>query len=456
MYYRLSAVMFPILAVALIGSGVWGYQEHQEKNAILIKAENQYQRAFHDLSYYMNQLKDELGKTMAVGSGAQDYQKRHLIQVWRMTGNAQSQINQLPLTLLPFHKTGEFLDRISNFAYRTSIRNLDKEPLSASETNTLLTLYERSKELSEELQNIQSSALSGSLRWMDVEMALASQEQDSGSDNLIIKGFKSVDDKVGGYAEVDWGPSMQSMFDKRTLKSLSGPIVTEQEVRRKAQSFLGLKPNADINISENGKGTEYQTYSALIPTKDGEIHMDFSKRGGDILWFMKPRDVGEQKLSIEEAREKADQFIRDHKYGEMVPVNYDQYNNISSITFASMREDIVYYPKKVTVKVALDNGEIIGLQAHDYVYEAEPAQLAWDGKLSEEDAAGYLHPSFRKRTTGKAYIKNDVDQKVLCYEFTGKINGSDYRVFINAESGAEEKVETIKPAEAAFGQERGE
>ncbi len=54
MYKRLSAVLFPIVTLLMIGAFVWGYQENQEKNSILIKAENQYQRAFHNLSYHMD------------------------------------------------------------------------------------------------------------------------------------------------------------------------------------------------------------------------------------------------------------------------------------------------------------------------------------------------------------------------------------------------------------------
>lgn len=451
MYQRLSAVLFPIVAVALVATGLWGYQEHQEKNSILIKAENQYQRAFHDLSYYMGQLKEELGKTMAVGTTAKEYQQRHLIQVWRITSQAQNQISQLPLALLPFHKTQEFLDKIANFTYRTSIRDLGQNPLTPDEQKTLMTLYERSKELSEEIHEIQAVAMKDHLRWMDVEMALASEH--SPMDNAIIDGFKTVDNKVTEYSEVNWGPSVQSLYDKREAKPLSAPVVNEEQIRRKALRFLGLNGDANLQIVENGKGTEYESYSVTLETERGPVSLDFSKRGGELLWYMNPREVTRRKLSIEEAREKAENFLRNNGYGETTPINYDQYNNVGSLTFAASENGIVYYPKKLTVSVALDNGEITGLQAHDFVYGTD-IKPAGKPKLNREEAAKFLHPTFSVKSSGLAFIENDLEEEVLCYEFTGKINGSDYRIFINAENGAEEKVETIKPAEAAFGQER--
>jgi spore germination protein len=453
MYKRLSAILFPIVTIALIGSGLWGYQEHQEKNAILIKAENQYQRAFHDLSYYMGQLNDELGKSMVVNSTSQEYQKRKLIQVWRMTSQAQNQINQLPLTLLPFNKTEEFLDKIASFTYRASVRDLTKEPLSKDELGTLRTLYDRSKELTTEIRNIQAKVLDQNLRWMDVEVALATQNKKM--DNTIIDGFKTVDNKVTEYSEVSWGPSVQSLYEKRTLSSLSGDLISEAEAKEKALQFLGKSGMEDVLVTENGKGTEYQSYSVSFYEDDILVNVDVAKRGGHLLWFMKPREVTEQQLSIDQALQEAQQYLKEHNYNNLVPTNYDQYNNISSLTFAHVEDGIVYYPKRLTVKVALDNGEVTGIQANDYVYENEkPEETKAD--LTMAEASEGLHPSFKKRTSGKAYIKNELDQKVLCYEFTGKINGQDYRIFINADTGFEEKVETIQQAEAAFQQQRGE
>ncbi|MGZ4123395.1 MAG: germination protein YpeB, partial [Tumebacillaceae bacterium] len=60
-----------ILVIGLVISGFWGYREHREKQALLLKAENQYQRAFHDLSDRMNALQDSLGKSLVVNSQKQ-------------------------------------------------------------------------------------------------------------------------------------------------------------------------------------------------------------------------------------------------------------------------------------------------------------------------------------------------------------------------------------------------
>ncbi|MBX6394808.1 MAG: germination protein YpeB, partial [Alicyclobacillaceae bacterium] len=68
MYRRMASVLTPALALALVVSAFWGYREHRQKQALLLKAENQYQRAFHDLTTHVDQLQDELGKAMAINS----------------------------------------------------------------------------------------------------------------------------------------------------------------------------------------------------------------------------------------------------------------------------------------------------------------------------------------------------------------------------------------------------
>src|SRR5699024_12770712 len=89
-----------ILSIALAGTAFWGYQENQEKNAILIQAENSYQKSFHELTYFMDLLHDEIGTVLAMNS----HQKLSptFVDIWRGTSEAHSNVSQLPLSLIPF------------------------------------------------------------------------------------------------------------------------------------------------------------------------------------------------------------------------------------------------------------------------------------------------------------------------------------------------------------------
>ena len=233
----------PILAVGLVGAGLWGYQENHEKNSILIKAENQYQRAFHDLNSHLDKLQEELGKTIAVNSRYQ--LTPSLANVWRLAYSSQNDVGQLPLTLMPFNKTEEFLSNVANFSYKTAVRDLDKTPLSQDEYKTLQVLFNQSKEIQRDLQKVQTAVIDNQLRWMDVEKALAMEKKQE--DNTIIDGLKMVDKNVESYQTNELGTGVGTPNQPKSSKSLSikGKEVGTEEAKQNAVPLhrFEIRPN---------------------------------------------------------------------------------------------------------------------------------------------------------------------------------------------------------------------
>src|SRR5690625_2188274 len=171
----LRTITIIFLTIGLVGTVYWGYKEHQEKNALLIHTENNYQRSFHELSYHMDLLHDQIGTSLAMNSG--EKLSPQFVEIWRISSEALTNVSQLPMTLIPIHKTEEFLSKIGDFTYKTAIRNLDDDPLNEEELNTLKQLYEQAANLKDELRKMQHAVLSNNLRWMDVELALATEEE---------------------------------------------------------------------------------------------------------------------------------------------------------------------------------------------------------------------------------------------------------------------------------------
>lgn len=441
MYRRIAVVLFPVAVLALIGTAVWGYQENQEKSSLLIKAENQYQRAFHDLNFHVDKLQDELGKTLALNSRKQ--LSDSLTNVWRLSFAAQNDLGQLPLSLMPFDKTEAFLARIGNFSYRVGVRDLEKKPLTDREYNTLRELYKRSNAIQGDLQKVQSQVLSKNLRWMDVELAMASE--DKVMDNTIIDGFKKVDKLAEGYTEVDWGPTVNNLEanQRKRVTNLEGDPVSPQDVKEKIADILDRPDTKGIDVVLNRKGNE-QTYSARLKKKNGrEVNADVTRKGGYVLWMDYDRPVKKRKLSLERAQGEAIQFLDGLGYPEVEATAFDEGGNMASYTFVRKQGDVLIYPETVVVKVALDNGEIAGFQAENYVYNYKEKRNL-KPKLTEAQARKYANPRLKLKESRLAVIFGDKGNEVLCHELLGRLGKSEYRVFINAESGDEEFVQKIK------------
>jgi spore germination protein len=446
MYKRISAILFPIVTIALIFTAYWGYTEYQKRNKIMVKAENQYQRSFHNLSYHMDRLHEQLGSTLAMSSASTDSYRKGLMKTWQLTSEAKNEVSQLPLLGMEFSKTEQFLANLSNFSYQAGVRDLSKKPLTDKEQQTLNSLYKHSGELSKELRGMQAKVLATKLQWADVEMALASEK--GPKDNMIVDGFQAMDKQVSGYKDVEWDPLIANMSRKNDGDSLQGKEVSADEVKNKAAKFWHIDPNL-IQIVENGKGTKFHTYSANINNSSGGVsQMDFTSKGGHPFHFLNTREVGQPTYDVNQAVDIAGQFLGKHNYNNMTPISQDRSGNAADITFARKQNDVTIYPEKIMVKVALDNGEIVGVQATDYVYNHKNRELK-QPQMDMEEVQKNLSDKMQVTSNGLAIILNDMKEDTQCYEFVGKLNNKNYRVFLNADTGAEERIEMLEPGEAA-------
>ncbi|WP_409178614.1 germination protein YpeB [Brevibacillus fortis] len=453
-YGATARVLFPIALVALIGAGVWGYQEHNEKNSVLIKAENSYQRAFHDLTYHVDKLHDELGKSLVVNSRRQ--MTPILTNVWRLSYAAQADVGQLPLTLMAFSKTEEMLSRVADFSYRVAVRDLDKQPLSQSEYKTLKSLHTQAKDIQDELRKVQTLAMDKQLRWMDVETALASNKNKE--DNSIIDGFQTIEKKVQEYPDLDWGVGIQSLDKKKQqrIKGIDGKPATKEEAEKSALAFLGLKPgDAKVEVNENGKGQEYSAYSVRV-TPNGHktgINLDVTKRGGKVVWMMNERGVGEEKLDMKQAEEKGRVFLRNHGFDNMQVSEIDSYDRNALFTFVPVQDGVRIYPDGVVVEIALDNGEVTAYNSTEYLFNHKKRILS-KPRLSKEEARKKVNPSVKVTDQRLALIEGKNDGKeVLTWEMSGSFDGNSYMVYINAMNGEEEEVVKM---ETGSGQNEGQ
>lgn len=445
------SVIIGVLTVALLGTGYWGYKEHQEKNAILIKIENNYQRAFHDLTYNIDLLHDEIGSTLAMNS--RERLSPSLAEVWRITSEAQNDLGQLPLVLLPFSKTEEFLYKIGDFSYRNAIRDLDNEPLTEEEYETLQQLYEQSGEIQDELRKVQTMAMEENLRWMDVEIALATEDEPQ--DNAIIDGFKIVDEKVASFKEVDFGPEAVALTsnDEKLAERIEGmKKVSEDEAINIAKKFLNLKSLEGIEVSKTLDGLAYSAYNISIPDKEHgtSIVLEITENGGYVTWMMNERNIDKQSISLNEAFENAKKFLKRNGFNDMELIDSKQYDNIGVFNFSKLEDNVRIYTQTIVLEVALDEGDIIGYEGISYIENDGEERENLTPKLSSEEAEKQLNPNLKIMDHHVAVINNQLEEEVLCHEFYGVINNDTYQIFINADNGKEELVKKLANAEPIY------
>ncbi|MEH7402462.1 germination protein YpeB [Gottfriedia acidiceleris] len=430
-----------VLAIGLIGTSYWGYTEHKAKNEINIQAENNYQRAFHELSYELDLLHDKIGDTLAMKSKSS--LSPALVEVWGLTSQARSNVGQLPLRLLPVNKTEEFLTNIGDFSYRTAVRDLDKEPLTQNEYATLQKLYDNSAEIQGEIRKVQHMVFENKLRWMDVELAYAKDQNPK--NNVIIDGFKTVERNVMTYSDANADPSLTNYkVNRASLSNVKGEKITTEQAKDIAKKFLELNSTAQIKVDLTGEKLADRYYSLEIrePKTNSEIYMDITEKGGYPVWVIDRRNIKAQKIDLNQASINGLKFLVRNKFSNMELTESSQYDTIGVFTYVTKQDGVRIYPESVTMKIALDDGSIVGFSSRNYL-AAYTKRTISKPKISVEEARNSVSSNLKIMEERKAIILNKLNQEVLCYEFVGTRGNDTYQIFVNADTGVEEQIKKL-------------
>ena len=166
------------------------------------------------------------------------------------------------------------------------------------------------------------------------------------------------------------GPYSEHLQNRKAL-GLTGEKITEEQAIEKLKNFI--KDNRIKNISklaDNNNGI-INTYNFKMDIEENGnknvAEADVSVIGGHIVWFLYNREVGEAKIDIEEAIKIGKKFLSDRGYPDMKDSYYLRNDGVATINYAYTKDGITYYPDLIKVKVALDNGEIVGFESNGYL-----------------------------------------------------------------------------------------
>lgn len=118
---------------------------------------------------------------------------------------------------------------------------------------------------------------------------------------------------------------------------------------------------------------------------------------------------------------------------------YLKQSGIVTINYAYEQNGVIMYPDLIKLKVALDNGEILGIETTGYLNSHYERNLA-EPKISKEQAKTTINKNLEITSEGLAMIPTQFQTEVLCWEFKGKVDGTEFLVYINAENGREEDI----------------
>ena len=151
------------------------------------------------------------------------------------------------------------------------------------------------------------------------------------------------------------------------------------------------------------------------------------------------RDVTTEILSQEEAEASANKFLEEKGFTNMKKTYFIKNSGIITINYAYQQNDVTVYPDLIKVKVALDDGEILGIETTGYLNSHTERTLA-EIKVTKEEAREKINKNLVIESEGLAIIPTEYQTEIMCWEFKGKVDDREFLVYINVETGKEEDI----------------
>ena len=437
--HMLSVIV--VLGAIIIGLGLFTYKRERDFRQA---SENSYNMAFFELVDYVQNVETYLAKAQI--STTPEHGAETLTNLWRESNLAQNYLAQLPIGSEELANTSKFLNQVSDYSYSLSRKNIYNESLTQDDLNNLKKLHDYSVELKNTLVQLSTDMNDGRISWGELTKkgSVAFAQQVS---NISQDSFSGIEENFHEYAGLIYDGAFSEHMTNPERKGLTGSDIDEERAKQIAKEFYGEDRIEEITsnaLSENGNIPSYD-FSIKLKNedKDGNANISISQKGGHVVLSNFNRTVEAETITQEQANEIGKNFLAEKGFPNMKETYFLKQEGIVTINYAYQQNDVTMYPDLIKLKIALDNGEILGIETTGYLNSHEERNLA-SPKISKEEAKKTLNQNLEILSEGLAVIPTEYQTEILCWEFKGKVDGTEFLVYINAENGREEDILVIQ------------
>ncbi len=417
------AIMLALLASNLV------YMKKLKVSSNIIEASHRL--ALSELSQSSDKIYSALEKTMCSASAPMLMSLS--AEVLEQAANAKNSLMDLPLSNQELENTEKFLSQVGN--YSRYLAELSQEGnISYKDYLTLGIIRDHAKSLRDKLYALESAMLTSDQNLSELFEAL-------GDGSIVVDGLSGLEDSFAEMPKLIYdGPYSDHILEKEPTMTQNAKEVSVDTAKKKAARVAGVDEwKLTEQTPEEGKMPSYRF------TGDG-ISITVTKAGGYLSYMLKSRTVTETKISVEDALDKAEDYMELLGIEDMESTYYECYNNVLTVNFAYEQdspfdnEDIICYTDLIKITVALDNGEILGFDCRGYLVNHRDRDFQ-EIKVNRMKAQGKLSPHLRVRSSQLALIPTDNVDETLCYEFLCVTEqNKEVLVYVNVQTGEEEDI----------------
>jgi germination protein YpeB len=438
---RYFAIPVLIGFLAILGLGYWGFKEQQTRKMAEAYVNNNYQRSFYNLADHVQNMEVLLSKSLLVSE--KKYDGKVYSDIWQHASAAQENLTQLPVNQSIVGRTSKFLTQVGDYSRMMAAGAGSDTEISSDKWKTLNKLYLQSQELNKDLQTAQSNLMNGHVSIQELAGESGSKMQGQAK-KLASSNFQQINQKVQDYPALIYDGPFSDHLEKTKPRGVTGASIGVSEARSKALGYIeqSQKTNLVAQVTDKTKGKIPSYRTEIYPQKDNKNKtvVEVTQQGGHLIWLINTRSVGKSTVSIDAAIKKAQQYLAKHGYKNMMDTYYVREDGSVTINFAYVdKNDIIYYDDLIKVTVALDNGDIVAVDASGYLMSHYDRKLA-PPKVTMAEAKKAVNKNVNIKGGRLAVIPTDSGGEKLTYEFSGVLNKEIYLIYIDSQTGKQEKI----------------
>lgn len=426
-----------IVLIILIGIIIaLGYNLNKKNKESILANENLYNQSLYELIYYMDNVQNYLAKSTISNSATHGAET--LTNLWREANLAQTYLSMLPIQAQELENTEKFLNQVSDYSYSLSRKNIQGEKLSDDDLKNLEELHKYSMQINNVVNQISFDLNAGNMKWSDLtgEKNVNFAQQVSTDFNFA----DTLEENLHQYSGLIYDGAYSEHIVSVEKRGLKGDKISEEDAKKKAVEFVGENNIEEISSLGYSEKAAVPAYTFTIKNKNQEnITISISETGGSIVYMTSDREVNVENLTYEQANEKGIEFLNQKGFDNMKQTYYLKNEGVITINYAYQQDGVLMYPDLIKLKVALDNGQILGIETTGYLNNHTQRDIS-KVKITKEQAKEKLNKNLNIQSETLAIIPTEWKTEKLCYEFKGKVEETEYLVYINAENGEEEQI----------------
>ena len=432
---KIHAVAYTILGVIIVVMAVMWYRCAVNKDKLDTSLANNYDRAFFELSDYVSDIDVLLTKAQLAGTPAQLASISN--EIFMQAAEAKSCFGELPQQDVNLEKTAKFLSQVGDYTYVLSQNMINGQEISQEEYTTLAKLNDYASELSRSLGEIEARIYKGEISFNTaygtniITRALAAED--------ILGDLENVEKAFEGYPSLIYdGPFSEHIENAESVMLKDAGEVSKKQALKKAKEFIGEKADG-LEFETEMNNTAIECYVFSKNTDKEQLSVTVTKKGGYILYFIDNRDVREMNYNKDSATAVAYDYLVNHGFTDMKSSYFEITDNTATINFAYSQNGIKMYPDLIKVRVALDTGEVTGIECKGYLMNHKDRGVM-SATISEEEAKANISTNLSVNAVSLSVVPKDSLREVLCYEFHGTYKDKNFIIYVNAENGREEEI----------------